>query len=406
MCRLSFVMIITISVLSTSAIADEKPIETDKYGGNLAIKTMATGFFRIQQISGRWLFITPNGHGYIALGANHVGKYLDFQADEMGLLRRFQGDRKQAANFLISEMDAMGLNAGEAYAPLSPELQRVRPWVANIRFPAKSKFEFDVFDEKFQTRLHTSIVKQCREFRTDPMVLGIAFADLPVWDQRRIRYFESLPANSPGRKQLATFRLAGQSDDAFLAHVADTLYRRMKSACREAAPNHLFFGERFRLRGAPDDVIRAVGKHVDVFCTQALILSPQRPPEWQVFQAEGYEHEYKLVGKPMVVIDWAAPFSLKNTYATPRGELRNEKKASEDAAKWLTDSMKLPFMIGVFKCQLIGLHGNDRWFEGKARRTYLKDDGRHFDARTAITKRAHLQALKIAYSAAKSEPSP
>ena len=68
----------------------------------------------------------------------------------------------------------------------------------------------------------------------------------------------------------------------------------MRRATREAAPNHLIFGERFRRRGAPDSVIKAAGKYVDVFCTQALVLSPQRPPEWQVFQQEGYAHEFAL----------------------------------------------------------------------------------------------------------------
>ena len=168
--------------VSTAQQVRSSTQQLDRYGGNVSIKSEATGYFRVEQVNGRWMFITPEGHGYIALGANHVGKYLDQQADEMGLLPKFNGDRAKAAQFLINQMKQMGLTAGEAYAPLAPELKTEMPWVANLRFPAKSKFAFDVFDPVFQERLHQSVIQQCAELREEPMVLGIAFCDLPVWD--------------------------------------------------------------------------------------------------------------------------------------------------------------------------------------------------------------------------------
>ncbi len=54
--------------------------ELDPFGGNKAISTEATGFFRVEEVNGRWLFVTPQRHGCVALGANHVDKYLDLQA--------------------------------------------------------------------------------------------------------------------------------------------------------------------------------------------------------------------------------------------------------------------------------------------------------------------------------------
>ena len=388
------------AILSVSVCTLVAGQTTDKYGGNLSIELAATGFFRIDKTAGRSLLVTPDGHGYFALGANHVGKYLDLQAGEMGLLAKFGGDRAQAAEFLVGEMKRMGLTAGEAYAPIAPELKTRLPWVANFRLPAKSKFAFDVFDPQFQRKLRQSILKQCMEVRDDPMVLGIAFADLPVWDRRRVKFYEQLDASSPGGKQLAEYRAAGRSDHEFLGHVANVLYEQLAAACRQGAPNHLFFGERHRLRGTPDEVLRSVGKHVDVFCTQALILSPQRPPEWQVFQAERYDYEQKLTGKPMLIIDWAAPFSLGGTLETQKGTLYSEEEAARQAADWLIQCMRRPYMLGVFKCQLLGLHGNDRWFDGKARRTYLRDDGSAFEHRTEITRRAHQAALREAYQTA------
>lgn len=367
------------------------------YSSNEAIQAKATGFFRVEEIGSRWLFVTPDGHGYLALGGNHVGRYLNEQADDLGLLAKFNGERGKAAEFLVGQMKSMGLTAGEAYAPLAPELKSQLPWVANFKFPTNSKYAFDVFDTGFQDKLRQSVLDQCAEIRDDAMVLGIAFADLPVWNMKRVSYFEQLEPSAPGAKKLAEYRAAGKTDNEFLGHVADVLYEQLASACRRGAPKHLFFGERHRLRGTPDEVLRSVGKHVDVFCTQALILSPQRPPEWQVFQTERYDYEYKLTGKPMMIIDWAAPFSLQSTLETEKGTLFSESTASEQAAEWLLQCMKRPYIVGVFKCQLIGLHGNDRWFDGKARRTYLKDDGDRYEHRTAITRKAHQTALREAY---------
>ncbi|MBM3889060.1 MAG: hypothetical protein FJ388_08025, partial [Verrucomicrobia bacterium] len=72
--------------------------QTDRFGGNIAIQREATGHFRVEQVNGRWLFITPEGHGYLALGANHTGKYMSGQ--HAALLKRFNGDEAKAGDAL------------------------------------------------------------------------------------------------------------------------------------------------------------------------------------------------------------------------------------------------------------------------------------------------------------------
>ena len=397
----ALIIVALLTVASSDIPGQTSTIQTDRYGGNLAIETAATGFFRVEKIGGRWLFVTPEGHGMLALGANHVGKFLDRQANELGLLDRFGGDRAAAAAFLSEQMREMQLTAGEAYHPHAPELQTRWPWIANVRFPFSSKFAFDVFDPAVRAKIAESLMMQCEPFREDPFVIGVALPDLPEWGERRLAYFRGLPPDSPGGRAWAAAQAEGLSDGAFLGRVAEVEYRHLREAMSAAAPNHLFLGERFNLRTPPEEVIAAVGPFIDVFCTQALILSPQRPPEWQRFQAERYEYESRLAGegdlKPTVIIDWAAPFSLAETFRHDRGEIRNERQAAVDAADWLVEALEQPQIVGVFKCQLIGLHANDRWFDGRSRRTYLTDDGQPFAFRTAITRQAHIDALDRGY---------
>jgi hypothetical protein len=283
-------------------------------------------------------------------------------------------------------------------------LQTKLPWVAHISYPGGGGklggFEMDVFDPAWQARLHSHVVAECQAVANNSLVIGVAFLDQPEWGNKRLEYFRSLPDTAPGKKRLLEHEQAGGSGQDFLGLVADAHYAQLKAAVRQGAPQQLFLGERFVLRKAPDAVLKAVGKHVDVFCTQALILSRHRPPEWQTFQRDGWDHEFKLTGKPVLVIDWAAPFSLGEAFDSEHGRIKTEAEAAADSAQWIAAALAHPGIVGVFRCQLIGTHGNDRWFESKAKRTYLRDDGTPFPIMAARVREANQAALQAAYGKA------
>lgn len=391
-----------VTILATVLLTAHASAQTDKFGGTTAIKREATGHFRVEKVNGRWMFITPEGHGYLALGANHIGKHMQGQATE--LMKRFDGDREKAGAALTQTIRDLGLNAGEAYAPFWPELQTQLPWVANVTYPQGAQnYQFDVFDPAWQQKLRNHIQRECQLIAENPWVIGVAFVDQPEWGKKRLEYLRELPESAPGKKRLQAHLAAGGSENDFLGLMAEEHYTQLKTAVRAAAPNKLFLGERFVLRKAPDAVLKAVGKHVDVFSTQALILSRHRPPEWQLFQPEGWDHEAKLTGKPILVVDWAQPFSLGAAFDSEHGPIKTEAEAAEDAAKWLTAALAHPGIVGVFRCQLIGTHGNDRWFEGKAKRNYLKDDGTPFSEIGAKVSAANKAALKAAYEKASTQ---
>ena len=408
----------------------------DALGGYSAIQREATGWFRVEQVNDRWLFINPAGHGYLALGANHTGRYLREAHQSTPLYERLAGDSLQAQEAMYRAYREAGFNAGEAYLPLDPYLKQRLPYIAHFDYPG-GKHAFDVFDDSVQTAFRQALVPACRRIANDSLVLGVAFVDLPIWDSRRVDFYRSLPATAPGKAEYVRFledRYAGdiqllnkvynasftsfadlsaatewmldanqaavqEDDELFLGKIAAVLYPLLKGIVREGAPHHLFLGERYVLRMVPEPVLRVAGQHVDVFCTQALILSPQRPPEWQVFQQAGFDSTFAVVQKPMVVIDWATPFSLDSTYVNDRGTIKEEAAAAEDVADWVTAALQQPYIIGVFKCQFIGTHGNDRWFpEGRMKRTLWQDDGTAFPVMTGRVARAHREALLRAYA--------
>ncbi len=329
-----------------------------------------------------------------------------------------------------------GLNAGEAYIPLDPYLKQRLPYIAHFDYPG-SKHAFDVFSDSVQTAFRQALVPACRRIANDSLVLGVAFVDLPIWDSRRVDFYRSLPATAPGKiayvrfledqyaseiqslnevygTQFTSFAniltttewaldltqsTVQQDDELFMGRIAAVLYPLLQGIVREGAPQHLFMGERYVLRMVPEPVLRVVGQYVDIFCTQALILSPQRPPEWQVFQQAGFDSTFAIVQKPMLVIDWATPFSLDSTYVNERGTIKAEATAAEDVAHWVTAALQRPYIVGVFKCQFIGTHGNDRWFpKGRMKRTLWQDDGTPFPVMSDRVAQAHREALQQAYA--------
>jgi len=46
--------------------------EYDRYGGVLSRAGAKTGEFHVEQINGRWYFVTPEGHAFFSRGATHA----------------------------------------------------------------------------------------------------------------------------------------------------------------------------------------------------------------------------------------------------------------------------------------------------------------------------------------------
>lgn len=408
--------------------------EFDTYGGSTGFKTKASGFFRVEEIDGRWFFITPEGHPYIALGANHVGSYLQSQAEDGGLLALHGNDAEAAAEALFKSLADLGLNAGDAYQP-DPRFSHRIPWVKSFHYDENgSRRPPNVFDQSALKAMAAHVSAECEKIADNPWVLGVAGPDLPRWDSSYVHPYRIAEPGSLARKGYEAFLRdrhktitslnetyqktfpswqalsekpklnfdvasgAAQSDEeAFLAIIAEKHFRVLREACRAGAPNHLFLGERTQLRVIPDSVLTVMGDYIDVFCTQSLIRLPKAPPEWQVFQRRHYNREFSLVKKPFIIIDWAAPFSLtQQPVETEYGTLKSEAVSGRESSRFVHEAFESPYLIGLFICQIIGTHGNDKFFT-EAKRTYLKDDGTLWPTRSGELRNANLATLRTLY---------
>lgn len=425
----------------------------DRFGGDLRVIRKATGFFRTEQVGGRWCFITPEGHPFIALGANHTGPTLRHQGRESGLWARFNYDPDQAVRGMLQTLHGLGFTAGDVYQPDSA-YTRTLPWITFFWYGPDNQSFVDVFDAAQMAEVRARVLAHAESVADNPWVLGLGGPDLSIWDAKLVRKYRELPPQAPGRRRYVAFlreryaddieqfnrvygtqfasfdalhepvRLAFPADaeedrldawtrrwklpvpperaanpplqadhDAFGALVAETLFPVVRGACKQGAPQHLFLGEHLAVRMVPDAVLRVMGKYVDAYLAQAVEVSPQRPPEWQVFQRDRWDHEYALLQKPIVIVDWGAVFSLGPPFDYQGATIKPEREASDDAAQFIADAFDAPYIVGLFVCKLWGDHRNDtNFFNDRATRTYLRNDGTPYAYRTERLRDANFRA--------------
>ncbi len=65
----------------------------DRYGGVLSLSGTKTGWFYVEEIGGRWHFVTPDGHAFFSLGATHAVECI--RRDELNLFATKYGQSEE-----------------------------------------------------------------------------------------------------------------------------------------------------------------------------------------------------------------------------------------------------------------------------------------------------------------------
>ena len=394
--------ILTAFVLLTapSAHSDER---TDRYGGVRSIETEATGFFYIKQIEGRWMFVTPEGHGYIPLGVNHLKSYFSGEnvkgsEDEPNLVDVIHGGDKDAAvKHVVSLLRGWGFNYAGYDAPW--EFQDKMPFSVGF-YPVRASavirkgFAFeDVFDPAFEQKLDREIANHTRPYRDNRYLVGYYLADLPLWGTRKdltrderqrgdswISFYRKLPVNSVGHQEYLQFlqrRYAGRfnefkeiypteatsfrdglrvgfsrvdpaksgsDDEAFQGVIAERLYGVTVGLFAKHDPNHLVLGERFagyKARFAP--VMKVAAKHFPVVAIQ------KAGPLDREFFAE----VHAMTGRPIISVDHVVSFPTPATPLTRGYQVASEAEAAALYGDYLREAFRQPWFVGYNRCQLV-----------------------------------------------------
>jgi hypothetical protein len=310
----------------------------DEYGGFADTQARPTGFFRVEQIDGRWWFVTPAGHLFYSVGVNGIGPgsgtrvtgredmfaalppalpgLTNYPAKMPGhekvdgqqvnfyganLQRRFGDDwRLPWARLTAQRFAAWGLNTtyGTGLSEALDKTPLNQPYVTYLRgFQTANSIMGlpDVYAESFPKMVRAEAMRQLTPRKNDPYLLGYFIGNEPPWPGRESQFVE-LVLQGQATEMQKHFQAAlanGDTPEIRRQLVLDAFARYLaviNTAVKEADPNHLNLGIRFG--GTPPDYVIALAKDFDVYSLNKYRWEP--PPDY-------LRRIYALVHRPMLL---------------------------------------------------------------------------------------------------------
>jgi hypothetical protein len=324
-----------------SAALGKNPVpDRDRFGGFAKTQAKATGFFRVEQIDGKWWFIDPEGHYFFSNGANGIttasatritGREAIFTAlpppdlappiparaggpppgpnagvnasfYTWNLVRRYgSGDtwRKQWAEITARRMADWGLNtfyAGDpnlqAAEPRQPYVVTIREWQSGQAFLGLP----DVYAADFESRVDAIAARSCEPYKDDPFLLGYFIGNEPSWPTRESALADLILAapatgiNRELKKWLAEKGDTPETRRAFAFQAFERYLTVIIAAVKKHDPNHLNLGIRFG--GSPPPEVIRFGRLFDVYSHNIYQPTPD-PARIQRY--------YDLTGRPILI---------------------------------------------------------------------------------------------------------
>jgi hypothetical protein len=337
---------ISLDDLKTAWSQEEKSLESgnlnvSKYGGFLGKKTKATGFFRVEQIDGKWWFVDPEGYLFFSTGATGIGPRSEFSrikgreyifaamppeaelsaqnqsTNQLGnqpvrkvtgtnysfynwnLFRRFGSDwYPKWMDFTIRRMDNWGLNTIANWSDVNLCNTHRKSYVATLRgwgIETGLMGMPDVYSPDYAGIVDKAAAQQCAPLKDDPFLLGYFIGNEPPWPNRELELVNEILTgdSTPMQSELKKYLEKGDTPERrkeFIYYTYAIFISTINSAVKKYDPNHLNLGLRFG-GSAPDEIIKASkGFNVFSFNNYGYVVNPNT-----------IKRIYDLTGLPMVI---------------------------------------------------------------------------------------------------------
>jgi hypothetical protein len=195
-----------------------------KYGGFMDTKAKTTGFFRVEQIDGKWWFIDPEGHFFFSVGSTGIGPggsfarvdgreyiYKSFPPAELtradarigeasfyswNLYRRFGDDwYNKWMDMTFRRMHNWGLNTVANWSDKNLGKSQQMAYVFTLDgwgFNPKTMGMPDVYDPNYAAEVDAAAKKQCLPLKNDPFLLGYFVGNEPPWPGRELDLIDAI----------------------------------------------------------------------------------------------------------------------------------------------------------------------------------------------------------------------
>ena len=214
-----------------------------RYGGYQNTQAKVTGFFRVEEIEGRWWFVDPEGHLFLSTGINGTpGGGAGFAGSDPGTERTNR------------RLDSWGMTTGG----------NDRPATVMLRWPRGTEFLGmpDVFSAQFAADIDAAANTQCAPRKNDSLLLGYFIGNEPPWDGRESELCGLILAgpDTATKTNLKDFLAQGDTPARRREFILTCFAKYLEIVCcavRKYDPNHLILGIRFGGRMADEALTAA-----------------------------------------------------------------------------------------------------------------------------------------------------
>ncbi|MGA2273722.1 MAG: hypothetical protein ABSH00_09210 [Bryobacteraceae bacterium] len=260
-----------------------------EYGGYKSTHAKATGFFRVEQINGKWWFVDPHGHLFLSTGSNGVGGRSGAATPSGAEPGRTSQAATPAASRLIRRLEAWGFNTGSEGMS--------KPYTAYVNTP-KGPNTFlglaDVYSDEFARGVDEGAAKQCAPRKLDPLLLGYFIGNEPPWGDRESEVVDMILAGpaTATQSKLKEFLAASDTPSRRMEFVIAAFEKQLAlvgAAIAKYDPNHLNLGIRFG--GTPAEDVLRCGRVFDVCSINVYEYEP----------AKQIERTFRITGRPVLI---------------------------------------------------------------------------------------------------------
>ena len=310
------------------------------YGGYKGSQAKATGFFRVEQINGKWWFVDPHGHLFLSTGSNGLGGRGGGGRAGSGGTNAGGGREgatpapNPAASRLARRLDAWGFNTGSEGMK--------KPYIAYVNAPRGQNTFLgvaDVYSDEFARGVDEAAARQCTPRRDDPLLLGYFIGNEPPWGDRESEVVDMILAGPPTATQARLKELLSKGDaparrKEFVIGAFEKQLELVDAAIRKYDPNHLNLGIRFG--GSPAEDVLRCGRVFDVCSINVYEYEPSKQ----------IERTALITGRPVLIgeFHFGVP---ENGLGAGLVQTRDQAERAKGYRYYLERAAALPAFLGA-----------------------------------------------------------
>jgi hypothetical protein len=319
--------------------AEDKELEGEqpdynysRYGGYLQKQVKGSGFFRTEEIDGRWWFVDPDGYLFLSHGidcvnpggggnANNLDKranmfkelppeqfrqnYRNRESASYGawnLYRRYGEDYREKANeMVIKRMDRWGLNTIANWSSAGVYGLKKKAHTLQLRglfMDGNLMGLADVYAPDFAAKIDSSMKTYLPENKDNPWVLGYFVGNEPSWLGQEARLCdlilegEDRPIKTVLEKYLKNDNIAERKKE-FIYNTFNIFLQTVKTTMKRYDPNHLNLGIRFGNLNELDETLMEICRNAfDILSFNCYALEPDK---------DMMDRALRLTNTPMII---------------------------------------------------------------------------------------------------------